>query len=165
MQEQAFCSPQEAASLLGVSDQTVRRWIRGGRIPEAERTGRSWRIPRSEIDRLLSEREEAGPEAETHTSIEAPVDAAAVDAAAERQDVRSGMAAIRSHVEKRFTDLTARIEGMAGIRSHVEKPFEDLVARIEGKLRDIESVLRILTWVVIGIGIIILLILGLRRRK
>ena len=151
--------------MLGVSDQTVRRWIDGGKIPEAERVGRSWRIPRSEVDRLLVERQEAGAEAETRTPADATADVVGVDADVERRGERSRMAAVRSQVEKRLENLVARIEGVAGIRSQVEKPFEDLSARIEGRLRDIESVLRILVWVLIGVGIIVLLILGLRRRK
>jgi excisionase family DNA binding protein len=47
LEEQAFLKPQEVATLLRVSTQTVRRWITGGELP-AYKVGRAWRI--KEID-------------------------------------------------------------------------------------------------------------------
>ena len=43
----------EAASLLGLTAQTVRFAVRDGRIP-AFRIGRRWFIPREQLDRLLN---------------------------------------------------------------------------------------------------------------
>lgn len=49
-QEPQYYSVEEAARILGVDEETVRRWCRQGKIPGVKRFGRDWRIPRSEID-------------------------------------------------------------------------------------------------------------------
>ena len=48
-----FCRVDEVARLLGVTEQTVRNWIREGKI-KAQRFGRPHLIPISEAARLLS---------------------------------------------------------------------------------------------------------------
>lgn len=40
-----YCTPNELASKLLVSTQTIRRWIDEGRIEGAEQIGKQWRIP------------------------------------------------------------------------------------------------------------------------
>jgi len=46
--------PKEACSLLGVSYSTLRRWIKEGRIRAVQTIGGKYRIPESEVRRLLS---------------------------------------------------------------------------------------------------------------
>jgi len=46
--------PKEACSRLGISYSTLRRWIREGRIRAVQTIGGRYRIPESEVRRLLS---------------------------------------------------------------------------------------------------------------
>lgn len=46
-----FLTPAETGSVLGCSQQTVRRMVREGEL-KAERRGRNLKIPRSEVERL-----------------------------------------------------------------------------------------------------------------
>lgn len=46
-------SPQEAADLLGLNRTTVLRWLHGDRIAGWRTVGGRWRVPRSEVERLL----------------------------------------------------------------------------------------------------------------
>jgi len=46
--------PKEACSLLGVSYPTLRRWIKEGKIRAVQTLGGKYRIPESEVRRLLS---------------------------------------------------------------------------------------------------------------
>ncbi|MEM4970822.1 MAG: IS607 family transposase, partial [Sulfolobales archaeon] len=46
--------PKEACRLLGVSYTTLRRWIKEGRVRAVRTVGGKYRIPESEIRRLLS---------------------------------------------------------------------------------------------------------------
>lgn len=52
-----FCRVDEVASLLGVTEQTVRNWIKDGKI-KAQRFGRPHLIPISEVARLLGKTQE-----------------------------------------------------------------------------------------------------------
>ncbi len=45
-----YYSVEEAAQILGVDAETVRRWCRQGKIPGVRRFGREYRIPRTAID-------------------------------------------------------------------------------------------------------------------
>lgn len=49
-----FVTPQQAADILGVTDETVRRWVGAGRLP-AKRVGPSgrYRILRSDLDGMV----------------------------------------------------------------------------------------------------------------
>lgn len=47
---------QQAAEKLGLSAMTIRLWIRQGKL-KAKRIGARWRIPVSEVNRLLAESE------------------------------------------------------------------------------------------------------------
>ena len=46
----------EAAEMLGVSVETVRRWQRDGRVGGCRTTGGQRRVPRADVQRLLSKR-------------------------------------------------------------------------------------------------------------
>jgi molybdopterin-binding protein len=52
----------EAAEMLGVSVETVRRWERDGRLHAARTDGGQRRVPLDEVRRLLDERRRAGPD-------------------------------------------------------------------------------------------------------
>ena len=47
-----FCRVDEVAGLIGVTEQTIRNWIREGKI-KAQRFGRPHLIPIDEVARLL----------------------------------------------------------------------------------------------------------------
>lgn len=48
-------SPQRVATLLGVTDRTVLRYIEDGHLPAVRLPGgRLWRIRRSDVDALLN---------------------------------------------------------------------------------------------------------------
>jgi putative resolvase len=47
-------STREACGILGITNRTIRRWIKEGRI-RAVNIGGRWRIPESEIRRLLGQ--------------------------------------------------------------------------------------------------------------
>ena len=55
---------QQAAEALQVSELTLTKWLRSGRIKGAK-VGRNWRIPESEIQRVSSEGLHAGRECKT----------------------------------------------------------------------------------------------------
>jgi excisionase family DNA binding protein len=56
MQERQWVTVEEAAQLLGVHDQTVRRWLRSGRLAGTLLSRRAgYRIQRSVIERALAE--------------------------------------------------------------------------------------------------------------
>ncbi len=62
MSQQAseYVSPRDVASRLGVSRETVLRWVRQGILP-AIKIGQTIRISRARLDRWLTEQEvEAG---------------------------------------------------------------------------------------------------------
>ena len=58
--EADFLLPQQAAQLMGVPVQTVRRWLRENRFPGAElaniRGRKVWRIPTSAVVTILEGR-------------------------------------------------------------------------------------------------------------
>lgn len=54
----AFLTVREVARLLRLEMHAAYKHVRSGAIP-AVRVGRSWRIPRSELERVLAERLEA----------------------------------------------------------------------------------------------------------
>ena len=56
--QQTFLTPQEVSVLLRVSTQTVRRWIKEGRLP-AYKVGRAWRIRDADLNRWLNEQRTA----------------------------------------------------------------------------------------------------------
>lgn len=48
-------STVEAAEIVGVSDQTIRRWSEKGKYPDAVKTGGRWRIPKKYFKIFLEE--------------------------------------------------------------------------------------------------------------
>jgi excisionase family DNA binding protein len=52
MHKRLFCTPQELAAMLHVTEQTIYNWI-GKHEIDAKKFGRAWRIPIAEIVRLV----------------------------------------------------------------------------------------------------------------
>lgn len=50
-------STREVCKILGIANRTIRRWIKEGRL-RAVNVGGGWRIPESEVKRLLGQVEE-----------------------------------------------------------------------------------------------------------
>ena len=50
----------EAAEALGISTDTLRRWIEGGRVTASRTSGGQRAVARTEVNRLLSERRRTG---------------------------------------------------------------------------------------------------------
>jgi excisionase family DNA binding protein len=50
--KKAFCTVSELASLLGVTDQAIYKWLKDGTIT-GRKIGSVWRIPISEVVRLV----------------------------------------------------------------------------------------------------------------
>ena len=53
--ESLLLSVADVARLLGVTQPTVREWIKDGKLQAYRAGARFWRIRRSEVDRMLSE--------------------------------------------------------------------------------------------------------------
>jgi excisionase family DNA binding protein len=49
-QKPQYYTVGDVARILGVDEETVRRWCRLGKIPGVKRFGREYRIPRISID-------------------------------------------------------------------------------------------------------------------
>lgn len=56
-----YLTISEAAQELRVHEETVRRWLQAGRLKGSKLPGRGdWRVPQSEIDRVLMTGERGG---------------------------------------------------------------------------------------------------------
>jgi excisionase family DNA binding protein len=53
MSEVRYLSVRQAAEVAQVCEYTIRRWIKEGRLPATKPGGKSLRIAREELDRLL----------------------------------------------------------------------------------------------------------------
>ena len=63
----------EFAEAIGVSRASVWNWCRSGRISAVQLPGGQWRIPRSEVDRILAPvAENASPTATSEVCAEVP---------------------------------------------------------------------------------------------
>jgi len=58
---------QEAALRFGVTVRAIQKWAAAGRIPGAEKIGRSWFIPRTAV--ILEEAPEKEPEPKIPNSV------------------------------------------------------------------------------------------------
>lgn len=65
----------EAADLLGVSDDTLRRWIDGGRLPAAAGPDGRTAVRGADLARFAKELAESGPDGLTHTARASSVSA------------------------------------------------------------------------------------------
>lgn len=51
---ETWFTPNELADKLKISEQTVRLWVRQGKV-KARKFGRAWRIPGAEVERVLEQ--------------------------------------------------------------------------------------------------------------
>jgi len=70
MEPLKFLTTQETADMLGMSRETIRRWCEEGRLLSI-RPGKDYRIPHSEVDRMLMPVVEKGGGAETKVTSDA----------------------------------------------------------------------------------------------
>lgn len=56
-----FYTVQELADLLGVHNLTIRRWLKDGKI-EGKKFGKSWRIHKDELKKILPDGNKEKPE-------------------------------------------------------------------------------------------------------
>lgn len=49
-----YCTVKDAAAFAGVSPQTIRKWIRDGRLPAAAPGGQKYFILRSDIEKIMT---------------------------------------------------------------------------------------------------------------
>jgi excisionase family DNA binding protein len=61
VEQKTFLTPLEVSDLLRVSTQTVRRWIKEGKLP-AYKVGRAWRIKEADLDEWLDGRRTVAPD-------------------------------------------------------------------------------------------------------
>jgi len=54
-QQKYFYSPNEVAERLGVTDITVKNWIKDGKLFAIKTLGGWYKIPRTEVERILKE--------------------------------------------------------------------------------------------------------------
>ncbi len=87
-QEERFLSTEEVAERLQVDEQTVRRWIKSGKL-EAFKPGREWRISPAAFDALLA----------SYSSPKAP------------RDTRTGDERLRDRIAPRIERLERKNPG------------------------------------------------------
>jgi excisionase family DNA binding protein len=51
--DHGYCTIAEVAEAVRASPRSVRRWIAEGAVQGVQLPGRQWRVPRSEVERLL----------------------------------------------------------------------------------------------------------------
>ena len=61
MERVKMLTPRDAAKILGISYPTVKQWIYRGRLKTGKTQGGHYRIPETEIDRLLPVASKAAP--------------------------------------------------------------------------------------------------------
>lgn len=74
--EERFLSTEEVAERLQVDEQTVRRWIKSGKL-DAVKPGREWRIPPASFEALLESY--SSPKSSTPSSEEVSVGERRID--------------------------------------------------------------------------------------
>jgi excisionase family DNA binding protein len=105
--EEQTRSLSEVAGLMGVSERTVRRWIKSGRL-KAYKPGRDYRIPESSLRQFIEE-SEISPKVERRSSLEP-----SLFNGIEGQKERRVLTAWRDHVAARVKwcdDQTKKTEG------------------------------------------------------
>ena len=63
--EDRLLSVADVSGLLGVTEPTVREWIKEGKLKAHRAGARFWRIRQSEVDRMLSDQASTGPSSPT----------------------------------------------------------------------------------------------------
>jgi excisionase family DNA binding protein len=69
--EDRLLSVADVAELLGVTQPTVREWIKDGKLRAHRAGARFWRIRRSEVDRMLAEQASHRPPERTGARLAA----------------------------------------------------------------------------------------------
>lgn len=111
MSEERFLSTEEVAERLQVDEQTIRRWIKFGKL-EAFKPGREWRIPPAALEALQA----------SYSSPKAQAQA----------DIESG----DERLEDRLAPRVARLESMelselSELRRELAETLADLKDRVE----------------------------------
>ena len=101
-------STREVCEILGIANRTLRRWIKEGKI-KAINIGGKWRIPESEIKRLLGQ-----PVEEIRTPrVARAVIYARVSRANQKRELENQVEALKKYVEQNNWELVAVVKDIA----------------------------------------------------
>ena len=115
-------STREVCKVLGIANRTIRRWIKEGRLRAVNINGR-WRIPESEVKRLLGEPVEATPRVTRRVVIYARV-----SGANQRKELEGQIEALKKYVEQNNWEL---IEVVRDVASGLKEDRKGLMKLIE----------------------------------
>jgi len=101
-------STREACKILGIANRTLRRWIKEGKIQAVNINGR-WRIPESEIKRLLGQ----PVEEITTPRITRVVIYARVSGANHKKELENQVEALKRYVERNNWKLIGVVKDIA----------------------------------------------------
>lgn len=128
MSEERFLSTEEVAERLQVDEQTVRRWIKSGKL-EAFKPGREWRISPAAFEALLASYSSPKAHSGAKTGKERQADRLAPRIKRLQPLDLGDLSEHRRELEERLADLKVPVtkeEFFAG-----KDPFEDYEAYLE----------------------------------
>ncbi|MEM4049037.1 MAG: IS607 family transposase [Zestosphaera sp.] len=103
-----YYSTREVCGILGVTNRTLRRWISEGRIKAVNVYGR-WRIPESEVKRLLGQPVEEFKEVKLLRAVVY----GRVSGSNQKKELENQVEALKKHVEQRGWRLVAVVTDVA----------------------------------------------------
>uniref|UniRef100_A0A7J3KH44 IS607 family transposase n=1 Tax=Staphylothermus marinus TaxID=2280 RepID=A0A7J3KH44_STAMA len=103
-----YYSTREVCWILGVTNRTLRRWIKEGRIKAVNVYGR-WRIPESEVKRLLGQPVEEFKEAKLLRAVAY----ARVSGSSQKKELENQVEALKKYVEQKSWRLLTVVSDIA----------------------------------------------------
>ncbi|MEM4732578.1 MAG: IS607 family transposase [Desulfurococcaceae archaeon] len=103
-----YYSTREVCGILGVTNRTLRRWIKEGRIKAVNVYGR-WRIPESEVKRLLGQPVEEFKEGKLLRAVVY----GRVSGSSQKRELENQVEALKNYVEQKGWRLVAVVTDVA----------------------------------------------------
>ncbi|MEM1618816.1 MAG: IS607 family transposase [Desulfurococcaceae archaeon] len=103
-----YYSTREVCGILGVTNRTLRRWIKEGRIKAVNVYGR-WRIPESEVKRLLGQPVEEFKEVKLLRAVVY----GRVSGSSQKRELENQVEALKKYVEQKGWKLVAVVTDVA----------------------------------------------------